>query len=115
MPFSQKGKNIIVFAEYIQDINNKIQNSRFVQHFENLLLSTISWTLPLIYFCSVNYDSLNPEDTSTKELLANAKYTISLGRKIGASIFIGPEDIVELNPRMIFLLLTALMTVDLKK
>lgn len=34
---------------------------------------------------------------------------------MGAEIFTCPEDIVELNPRMIFLLITALMAADLKK
>jgi plastin-1 len=36
-----------------------------------------------------------------EQKLANAKYVISVARKIGASAFLVPEDIVESNARMI--------------
>jgi plastin-1 len=31
----------------------------------------------------------------------NAKYAISIARKLGATIFVLPEDIVEVKPKMV--------------
>lgn len=47
------------------------------------------------------------------DLLQNAKYTISAGRKVGAVIFALPEDIVEGNPKMILTVFASLMAVAL--
>jgi hypothetical protein len=44
---------------------------------------------------SVDY-SLLSHGTSEKDLLENAKYAVSVARKIGAVVFALPEDIVEL-------------------
>lgn len=41
--------------------------------------------------------------------VANAKYAISVARKIGASIFLTWEDITAVRPKLIFSLLAALM------
>jgi len=47
-------------------------------------------------------------DCTDEENLANAKYAISCGRKIGAPVFALPEDIVEDNPKMVFTIYAAL-------
>ena len=43
----------------------------------------------------------------------NAKYVITCARKIGAVVFVTFEDIVEVKPKMILLLLASLMAVDM--
>ena len=43
----------------------------------------------------------------------NAKYIITCARKIGAVVFVTFEDIVEVKPKMILLLLASLMAVDM--
>lgn len=48
-----------------------------------------------------------------KSYLLNAKYAISLARKIGAVVFALPEDIVEVKNKMIMTLVASLMAVDL--
>jgi hypothetical protein len=48
-----------------------------------------------------------------KAYLLNAKYAISLARKIGAVVFALPEDIVEVKNKMIMTLVASLMAVDL--
>ena len=50
-----------------------------------------------------------------KALEDNAKYVISLARKIGCCIFMVWEDIIELHPKMIFALMATLMHLDLLK
>ncbi|KAJ5069438.1 plastin-3 [Anaeramoeba ignava] len=60
----------------------------------------------------VNYDLMTPGDEE-KDALMNAKYVISIARKIGATIFLLPEDIYEVKPKMIMTLAGSLMAVDL--
>jgi hypothetical protein len=46
--------------------------------------------------------------------MSNAKYAISMGRKIGARIYALPEDIVEVKHKMVMTIFACLMTVDWK-
>jgi len=51
-------------------------------------------------------------DGETKEnALSNAKYAISIARKLGAVIFLLPEDIVEVKPKMILTFVASIMSV----
>lgn len=43
---------------------------------------------------------------------ANAKYAISMARKIGARIYALPEDITEVKPKMIMTVFACLMARD---
>lgn len=61
---------------------------------------------------SVNPDLITPGE-SDEDALQNAKYAISVARKIGAVVFLLPEDIVEVKQKMIFAFSAALMKVDL--
>lgn len=75
-----------------------------------LLLDLVAAVAPDV----VNRTMITPGGTpGDKEL--NAKYIISLARKIGASIFYTWEDIVEVNPKMVMLLVASLMQVALRK
>ncbi|XP_040055551.1 plastin-1 [Gasterosteus aculeatus] len=47
--------------------------------------------------------------------LNNAKYAISLARKIGARVYAQPEDLVKVNPKMVMTLFASLMGHGLKK
>ncbi|KAJ1766291.1 fimbrin [Coemansia sp. RSA 1813] len=46
------------------------------------------------------------------DLKLNAKYAISIARKLGATIFLLPEDIVEVKPKMILTFIGSLMAID---
>ena len=50
--------------------------------------------------------------TSLQDKLSNAKYAISMGRKIGARLYALPEDIVEVKPKMIMTIFACLMGLD---
>ena len=47
-----------------------------------------------------------------QEKLANAKYAISMARKIGARIYALPEDIVEVKQKMVMTVFACLMARD---
>ncbi|KAJ2657105.1 fimbrin [Coemansia sp. RSA 1200] len=49
---------------------------------------------------------------SDEDLKLNAKYAISIARKLGATIFLLPEDIVEVKPKMILTFIGSLMAID---
>jgi len=61
---------------------------------------------------SVDYN-LVEKGADEKSALLNAKYAISMARKIGAVVFALPEDIVEAKNKMIMTLVASLMAVDL--
>ncbi|KAJ6236262.1 plastin-3 [Anaeramoeba flamelloides] len=56
----------------------------------------------------INYDLL-VSTNNEEELIKNANYVISCGRKIGAVIFCLPEDIVEVKPKMMLTIFAALL------
>ncbi|XP_076804249.1 plastin-2-like [Clavelina lepadiformis] len=56
----------------------------------------------------VNYDIINPGN-SEEEKISNAKYAISMARKIGSKIYALPEDLVEPNPKMVMTVFACLM------
>lgn len=50
---------------------------------------------------------------SAKDNLLNAKYAVSIARKVGAVVFALPEDIVEVKNKMILTYIASLMAVDM--
>lgn len=63
---------------------------------------------------SIRYDLLKTEDLMEEEKLNNAKYAISMARKIGARVYALPEDLVEVKPKMVMTVFACLMARSLK-
>jgi len=61
---------------------------------------------------AVNPDLVTGGDTPENQL-DNAKYAISIARKIGACVFLTPEDIVEVKSKMIMTFVSSLWATDL--
>ncbi|KAL6056274.1 fimbrin [Balamuthia mandrillaris] len=59
---------------------------------------------------TVNFD-LVTDGVSDEDAIQNAKYAISVARKIGCTIFLLPEDIVEVKPKMILTFVGTIMAV----
>ena len=55
---------------------------------------------------SVDFNQLGSDS------LSNAKYVINVSRKLGAAIFLLPEDIVECRPKMVMTLMGTLMSLQ---
>merc|ERR1719326_1475777 len=60
---------------------------------------------------AINEELITPGKTE-EEKEQNARYALSVARKFGAVVFITYEDIVEVKPKMIMLLLAACMAFD---
>ena len=58
-------------------------------------------------------ESLVTDGASEENALLNAKYAISIARMLGCTIFCLPEDIVEVNPKMILTFVGSVMAVAL--
>jgi len=61
----------------------------------------------------VNYDLVTP-GVSDEDATQNAKYAISIARKLGCCIFVLPEDIVEVKSKMILTFFGTVMSVALQ-
>lgn len=58
---------------------------------------------------SVNFDLVKTGALSEEDKLDNAKYAVSMARKIGARVYALPEDLVEVNPKMVMTVFACLM------
>uniref|UniRef100_UPI00358F2CB9 plastin-2-like n=1 Tax=Myxine glutinosa TaxID=7769 RepID=UPI00358F2CB9 len=58
---------------------------------------------------SVRYDLVKTQDLSDEDRLDNAKYAISMARKIGARVYALPDDLVEVKPKMVMTIFACLM------
>jgi len=59
----------------------------------------------------VNWKLVTHGKTDEEKLL-NARYAVSVARKLGATIFLLPEDIVEVKPKMMLTFIASIMACD---
>uniref|UniRef100_A0AAY4DBQ9 Calponin-homology (CH) domain-containing protein n=1 Tax=Denticeps clupeoides TaxID=299321 RepID=A0AAY4DBQ9_9TELE len=82
---------------------------------------SISSSLPVldlidsIQHGSIRYDLVKTEDLTDEEKLNNAKYAISMARKIGTRVYALPEDLVEVKPKMVMTVFACLMARGMKR
>jgi len=97
--------------------NEKVKSAgktSVMRNFQDSSLANGHFFIDLCYAIrekAVNYEHVLPGN-NPEEALDNAKYAISTARKIGAVIFLLPEDIVEVKAKMILTLVGSLMAVD---
>lgn len=100
--------------EVVAWANGKVRGGE-IANFRDSSLKTGVFLCKLCH--SVNPKSCDMEfvtaGSSEEESEQNAKYAISVARKIGCSVFLLWEDIVEGNSKMIFTLVASLMKVEL--
>ncbi|NXU72837.1 PLSI protein, partial [Oreotrochilus melanogaster] len=82
---------------------------------------SISTSLPVLDLIdaiepkAVRQEMVKREDLSYQDKLNNAKYAISVARKIGARIYALPDDLVEVKPKMVMTVFACLMGRGLNK
>ncbi|XP_019725342.1 plastin-2-like isoform X1 [Hippocampus comes] len=64
---------------------------------------------------SVNFELVQKDNLTDEDKLKNAKYAISMARKIGAKVYALPEDLVEVNPKMVMTIFACLMGRGMKR
>ncbi|KAK2360436.1 fimbrin [Trifolium repens] len=111
--FHSHGKEIID-ADILQWANTKVRSSGSQSHiysFKDKSLSDGIFFLELLSSVqprAVNW-GLVTKGVTDQEKMMNATYIISIARKLGCSIFLLPEDITEVNQKMILTLTASIM------
>jgi len=96
--------------------NNKLPDNR-IESFKDPSLRTGYFLCMLCHAISprsVNVDLITAGETD-EDAAQNAKYAISVARKIGAVVFLLYEDIVEVKPKMILSFVASLAKVDMTR
>lgn len=76
--------------------------------------------MPIIHLIDVikpgviDYSIVNDKAVSEEECMSNAKYAITMARKIGAPVYALPEDIAEVKHKMVMTVYASLMLTDIK-
>ncbi|KAL1552875.1 Fimbrin-2 [Salvia divinorum] len=110
----------ITDADILEWANSKVRNSGSqtrMDSFKDKKLSDGIFFLELLSAVrprSVNW-SLVTKGSSEEEKKMNATYIISIARKLGCSIFLLPEDIIEVNQKMMLTLTASIMYWTLKQ
>lgn len=91
--------------------NSRVKSQK-ISGFKDPSLKTSIFFLELLDSIRSCVDwNLVVRDGSDEDYMQNAKYAISIARKLGACIFLLPEDIVEVKPKMILTFVGSIMAV----
>ncbi|XP_032830822.1 plastin-3-like isoform X1 [Petromyzon marinus] len=102
-------------------VNESLEEARkksFISSFKDTSISSSHAVLDLIDAIqpgSINYDIIKTGFLDLKEKQDNAKYAISMARKIGARVYALPDDLVEVKPRMVMTVFACLMGRGMKR
>nr|XP_043626330.1 fimbrin-5 [Erigeron canadensis] len=108
-----QGKEI-TDADILQWANQKVKTSRKSKQMESFKDKNLSDGIFFLELLSavekrvVNWGLVTKGETEEDKKL-NATYIISVARKLGCSVFLLPEDILEVNPKMILILTASIM------
>ena len=85
-----------------------------INSFNDKTLSNCRFLIDLLWATEpriIDWNLVVPGATAVEKLL-NARYAISIARKLGAVVFMLPEDLVEVRPKMILTFLAAVMSME---
>eukprot|EP00752_Nemacystus_decipiens_P007180 g6429.t1 len=106
---SKKGKRI-EDPQIVAWANSKVEGSK-IRSFGDPSLSTGVFLLQVCHGIdrsTVNWDLVVMDPSTDEDKTNNAKYAISVARKLGACVFVAAEDIVQVMSRMIMLFCASL-------
>ncbi|KAG0449057.1 hypothetical protein HPP92_027545 [Vanilla planifolia] len=117
--FHSQGKEM-TDADILNWANRKVKNSgrtSQMESFKDKKLSNGIFFLELLSSVEprvVNWNLVTKGESDDEKKL-NATYIISVARKLGCSVFLLPEDIMEVNPKMILVLTASIMFWSLQR
>ncbi|XP_064384234.1 fimbrin-like [Halichondria panicea] len=101
-------------AEIVAWVNSTLEAAGKTSRISGFKDAAITTSMPVFDLVdsikpgAVTYDDIK-HDTDEETMLSNAKYAISMSRKIGARVYALPEDLVEPNPKMCLTVFACLM------
>ena len=103
-----------MILKWANDLVKSKGRSSSIASYKDKSLATSIFFLDLLY--SIEPRIIDPEfvkaGDNEEERLLNAKYAISVARKLGAVIFLLPEDIVDVKPKMILTFVASIMALE---
>ncbi|XP_015677356.1 plastin-1-like, partial [Protobothrops mucrosquamatus] len=105
----------------IKWVNQTLANANKTTSISSFKDQSISTSLPILDLIdaiapkAVRPEMVKREDLTPTDKLNNAKYAISIARKIGACIYALPDDLVEVKPKMVMTMFACLMGRGLNK
>jgi len=110
----------IVESEIITWANQRLQDAgkgMSIKHFQD---SIIKSSLPVIHLIdalkpgTIDYSNVkNANKLGAADAMSNAKYAITMARRIGAPVYALPEDLTEGKHKMVMTIFASLMYVDM--
>ncbi|NXG41628.1 PLSI protein, partial [Psilopogon haemacephalus] len=107
-----------IIMKWVNQSLAKANKKTSITSFKDKSISTSLPVLDLIDAIApkaVRPEMVKREDLSYEDKLNNAKYAISVARKIGARIYALPDDLVEVKPKMVMTVFACLMGKGLNK
>uniref|UniRef100_A0A8C7WXX3 Plastin-3 n=1 Tax=Oryzias sinensis TaxID=183150 RepID=A0A8C7WXX3_9TELE len=107
-----------IIVKWVNKTLADAKKSTKISSFKDKEISTSLSVLELIDAIqpgSVNYELIKTSSLSEADKLENAKYAISMARKIGARVYALPEDLVEVKPKMVMTVFACLMGRGMKR
>ncbi|XP_078420329.1 plastin-1-like [Cetorhinus maximus] len=107
-----------IIIKWVNETLAKAQKKSSITSFKDKCICT---SLPVIDLIdaivpnAIRYELVKQTDLSDTDKLTNAKYAISVARKIGTRVYALPEDLVEVKPKMVMTVFACLMGKGLKK
>ncbi|XP_070566512.1 plastin-3-like [Ptychodera flava] len=95
--------------------NNKLKQAKKTSSIRNFQDHSISDSRAVVDLIdsiqpgSINYKNFRENPSTDNDKFLNAKYAISMARKIGAPVYALPEDLVEVKPKMVMTVFACLM------
>lgn len=116
---SEDGKAVkdTIIVDWVNRTLEKAGKTSKITSFKDKSICTSHSVLDLIDAIQpgvVNYDLVSDTCETDEEKFANAKYALSIARKIGARIYAIPEDLVDVKPKMVLTVFACLMGTGLK-
>ncbi|BAF09188.1 fimbrin-5 [Oryza sativa Japonica Group] len=110
----------ITDADILIWANNKVKESgktSCIENFKDKSIANGVFFLELLHAVNHRHVDLSmvKKGEDDEEKKSNATYTISVARKLGCTLFMLPEDIMEVNPKMILVLTASIMYWSLQK
>ncbi|XP_077304245.1 plastin-3 isoform X2 [Lithobates pipiens] len=102
-------------------VNSTLADAGKTSSIQNFKDKSISTSLPVVDLIdaiqpnSINYDLVKTGSLSDEDKQQNAKYAVSMARRIGAKVYALPDDLVEVKPKMVMTVFACLMGRGMKK
>ncbi|KAM9227524.1 plastin-3 isoform 3-T3 [Leptosomus discolor] len=113
----QKANDDIIVS-WVNQTLKEAGKSTSIQNFKDKTISTSLAVVDLIDAIQpgcINYDLVKTGQLSEDDKQNNAKYAVSMARRIGARVYALPEDLVEVKPKMVMTVFACLMGRGMKR